>query len=242
MIQHFHIIVLIYSCDHFNIEPLINKLKVNQEFEVEELIDDPSSLSDIVLMLHSELSQGSVLIDCGCLGVTHSIMHTVVKSYTRRPSGDPDSSRWHIIQLNQCDTDMEMDPSWSKLYDHVDVMDYSTLDDDVVDSVERKLIDYSQSRTWSIHSSENELDASGKQHLLAGHHDEQRAVGASRQITNAQNDDGYNKLEEQVEVLVQKVDVLRSEAVEQHKELQDSLIGQTEQLEQILTQGEAISK
>ena len=233
--------MLIYSCDHIKVDPLVNKLKGNQEFDVEELTDDPSSqLSDNVSKLHSEISHGSVLIDCSCPGVTHSTMHTAVKSCSQKDPGYPDSHRWQIIQLNNCDADAEIDPSWSKLYGHVDMMDYCTLDDDVVERVESKLIDYSQSRTRSIHSSENELNVSGKQHLLGGQHDEQRTVGASRQ-TNVQNDNGYNKLVEGVEGLVQEVDVLRSETAEQHKEVQDSLKGQTEQLESIAKQEEVIS-
>ena len=234
----FHV-VLIHTCEHINVDSLVTKLKENHNFEVEELTDDPSSqLSDNVSKLHSEISQGSVLIDCSCPGGVHSTMHTVVKSYTQKPSGDPDSSRWQIIQLNNCDTDEETSPSWSKskLYDYVDVMDYSNLEslDVVVNHVEHKLMEYSGSRTWSIHSSEND-NTSLKQHLLP--EQRQRAVGVSGQ--QATND---TQLLEEVKGISKKVDVLASQGTERHKEVQESLEGNKELLERVVTQEEAIGK
>ena len=232
--------MLIYSCDHSNIDPLVNKLKGKQEFEVEELIDDPSyQLSDNVSKLHSEISHGSVLIDCSCPGGTHTTMHTVVKSYTQKPSGDPDSSRWQIIQLNNCGTDVEIDPSWSKLYDHVEVMDYHTLDD-VVDHVESKLIEYSHNRTSSIHS-ENEDNVSMKQQLLPG--EELRPVGASvHKTTNEQVDN--KQILEKVEGLAQGIESLAAQNASQHKELltsvEDHKEQAKEQTETIGTQLDAI--
>ena len=224
--------MLIYSCDHSNIEPLVNKLKVNQEFEVEELINDPSArLSDIVSMLHSEISQGSVLIDCSCPGVTHSTMHTVVKSYTQKPSGDPTSSKWHVIQLNNCETDVNTSPSWSKLYDHVDVIDYSTLDV-VLDHVENKLIEYSQSNTSSIHS-ESDVNISMKQQLLPGQ--PQRPVGAS--ATNEQID---KQILQKVEGIAQGIESLAAQSASQHNELLTSVEDNKEQSQQAITQLEAI--
>ena len=211
---------------------LVNKLNGNQNLEVEELIDDPSSqLSDNVSKLHSEISQGSVLIDCSCPGVTHSTMHTVVKSYTQKPSGDPDSSRWHIIQLNNCGTDVEIDPSWSKLYNHIDVMDYSTLDV-VLDHVESKLIEYSRSSTLSIHS-ESEDNMSVKQHLLPG---QQRPVGAS--ATNEQINS--KQILEKVEGLAQGIESLAAQSASLHKELLTSVEDNKEQSQQTITQLGAI--
>ena len=230
--------MLIYSCDHSNINPLVNKLKGKQEFEVEELIDDPSSqLSDNVSKLHSEISHGSVLIDCSCPGGTHTTMHTVVKSYTQKPSGDPDSRRWQIIQLNNCGTDVEIDPSyaWSKLYDHVEVMDYHTLDD-VVDHVERKLIEYSHNRTSSIHS-ENEYNVSMKQQLLPG--EELRPVGASAHKTTIEQVDN-NQILEKVEGLAQGIQSLTAQSTSQHKELITSVEHNKELTETMGTQLDAI--
>ena len=224
--------MLIYSCDHFNIEPLINKLKWNQNFEVEELIDDPSSqLSDIVSMLHSEISQGSVLIDCSCPGVTHSTMHAAVKSYTQKPSEDPASSRWHIIWLNNCDTDVDTSPSWSRLYDHIDVMDYSTLDV-VLDHVESKLREYSRSSTLSIHS-ESEDNISMKQDLLPGR--QQRPVGAS--ATNKQID---KQILEKVEGIAQGIELMAAQSASKHNELLTSVENNKKLSQQATTQLEAI--
>ena len=233
-------IVLIYSCDHINVDLLVNKLKENRDFEVEELTDDPpSQLSDNVLRLHSEISQGSVLIDCSCPGGVHSTLHTVVKSYTQKPSGDPESSRWQIIQLNNCEIDAETSPSWSKLYDYIDVMDYDNLDV-VVDHVEHKLIEYSHSRTLSIHSSENEENVSVKHHLLP--EQKERRVGASGQNTTNEQIEILGKVEGLAQGLAQGIESLATQSAVQHKELVTSVKYNKKQVQKVATQVEAIGK
>lgn len=212
--------MLIYSCDHFNVDLLVNKLEENQDFDVKKLVDDPSSqLSDNVSKLHSEISHGSVLIDCSCPGGVHSTMHTVVKSYTQKPSGDSESSKWQIIQLNNCDAD---GASWSKLFDHVEVMDYHTLDV-VLDHVESKLKEYSQSTTLSIHS-ENEDNVSVKQQLLPG-----EPVGATNE-----------RLLEKVEGLAHGIESLAAQSASQHNELLTSVEDHKERSGTITTQLDAI--
>ena len=226
------------TCDHINVEPLVSKLNSNADFYVEKLTDNPpSSFDDNNKILYSEISQGSVLVDCSCPGGDHSTMHKAVKCYTQKPSGDPNSSKWYIIRLNKCGNNPEIPPSsWSKLFGYIDVIDYSDING-VIDNVERKLREYLHSRTSSIHSSENEVDTCHKKRLL---HSEERQVG--RQVGAARDKISLEEVQKGVQGLHEKVDALKSQNAQQHEEVTNALTGQKEDIQQIATLEEAISK
>ena len=235
--HHVFDIVLMHTCacDHINVKPLVSKLKRNNELDVKELtVDTSSSLNDKFSKLYSEMNQHTALVDCSCPGGYHSNMQTVVKSFTQRPTeGDPNISKWRIIQLNKCNLNPETSPqSWSKLFGFIDAIDYSDIGA-IVDVVERKLIEYSQSRTSSIHSFENEMDTC---QLLDGQHSEEKPVGAPEQ----------NKIlievSQKLKGVSQKLDGISNEQAERHEEIKEKLIDNDEILQEVITQGEAIGK
>ena len=229
-------IVLIHTCDDINVEPLVDKLKSNKELDVQELADDTLSLNDDISKLCFEMNQRSVLVDCSCPGGDHSTMQKAVKSFTQKPSGDPNSSKWRIIQLNKCDTNPET--SWSKVFGYIDAIDFSDINA-IVDDVVGKLIEYSQSRAPSIHSLENEVDTSHKKLLLSRHDGEETSEVSGQSASNKLL---LEELKKEFQGVSQKLDGLESQNTEHHKETKELLSEQKEQTQQLITQAEAIGR
>lgn len=223
--------VMMYSCDHVQIDPLVNKLNENRCIEVQWLCDSSSCFSDDIDKLRSELNKGSILIDCSCPGGVHSDMHKAVKSCTQLPSGDPDSNKWRIIQLNNVESDTQTS-SWSKSsIDYVDVMNYSDLSNVAVGRVDDKVMEYLGSRTSSIHS-ENEVQDSInlKDHLLKETIRNQKEI--KEQLASVATSGQVKRLAE--DVAEQRVQFAR-----QSKETCELL---KEDLDTIITKEEALGK
>jgi len=225
-------VVLVYSCCHAQIDPLVKKLEENKCIEVQQLGDNTgaSRLSDDVDMLHLELNKGSILIDCSCPRENHSNMHKAVKSCTILPSGDPDSDKWKIIQLNNTENDTS---SWSKSsIDYVDVMNYNNLNKNVVDKVDDKVMEYLGSRTSSI-SEQNGIQDSTK--------DQDRLLP---EILTKQNE--IIRKQEEIEVQISSVHRAKEEDVTarrvQHEETQELLKEHKKNVELIITKQELFGK
>jgi len=222
-------VVLVYSCHHVQIDPLVNKLNENKCIDVQQLGDDTgaSRLSDDVDKLHTELDKGSILIDCcSCPKEDHSNMHKAVKSCTQLPSGDPDSDKWRIIQLNNTENDTQAS-SWSKSsIDYVDVMNYSNLSN-VVDKVDDKVMEYLGSRTSSIHSEQNEIQDSITVHLLANQ---------NKIIENQE------KIQGQLASVDETTKKGLVQSATQHKETQELLEATQEDLDEVKTKQGVIGK
>ena len=144
--------VLIYTCGHYDVDGLINKLK-SDGFVVEKLVasDLPSDLNSCIAKVDSGLNEGAILIDCSCPS-DHSNLYKAVKSFTRLPLDSPESKKWKIIQLVHSNEEIQS-PSWSKIH-QVDRMFYSNLNDDVMSAVTRRVNEYisTSCRTSSINS------------------------------------------------------------------------------------------
>lgn len=154
-------LVLVYSCDHHGIDKLLSKLREHGNFIVEELVVTPSyQLSDYIAQLNFELNQDTVLLDCSYPGGDHDDLYKAVKYITQKPFGSPESEKWKVFQLIYDDKETQLPLSWSKPFNHVNVMDYSDFDDNVVNQVLTRLktcVPDSSRRTSSIDSDKSDI-------------------------------------------------------------------------------------
>ena len=147
----FYCIVLVYACGQYPIDPLLTKLRQNDDkFTIEELTLTPSFLfNEYISKISVELNLRNVLLDCcGCPGQTHDDLHKAVKYFALKPFGSEESKSWKVLRLIHEDGEVDS-RSWSSLFDHVEVMSYGELDDEVVNHVVDKLGEYVPSRRAS---------------------------------------------------------------------------------------------
>ena len=146
-------LVLIYASVDHPIDLLLSKLLQNDKFMIEELAEIPSFLyNEYISKISMELNVGTVLLDCGCPGQAHDDLHKAMKYFTLKPFGSNESNSWHILRLIHTDGEIDSQ-SWSPLFDHVEEMCYGELNDEVVNAVVHKLLEYAPtSRASSIGS------------------------------------------------------------------------------------------
>ena len=160
-------LVLIYASVDHPIDLLRSKLLQNDMFMIEELAEIPSFLyNEYISKISMELNVGTVLLDCGCPGQAHDDLHKAVKYFTLKPFGSNESNSWHILRLIHTDGEIDSQ-SWSPLFDHVEEMCYGELNDEVVNAVVHKLLEYAPtSRASSIGSrkADERLLESQRQH------------------------------------------------------------------------------
>ena len=149
--------MLVYTGDAGDDHPsssLLRKLQQNDEFRIEQLTVTPSFLLDeYISKVSVELNLGTVLVDCGCPGQPRDdFLHKAMKYFTLKPFGSDESSSWKVLRLIH--TDGEIDSRlWSPMFDHVEVMYYGELDDEVMTAVVDKLLQCASIiRTSSIDS------------------------------------------------------------------------------------------
>ena len=149
--------MLVYTGDAGDDHPsssLLRKLQQNDEFRIEQLTVTPSFLLDeYISKVSVELNLGTVLVDCGCPGQPRDdFLHKAMKYFTLKPFGSDESSSWKVLRLIH--TDGEIDSRlWSPMFDHVEVMCYGELDDEVMNAVVDKLLQCASIiRTSSIDS------------------------------------------------------------------------------------------
>ena len=189
---------------------LISKLEQKDNFVIEKLADDQScQLIDYISKLTFELNHTAVLLDCSCPGEYHSSLHKAVKNFTLMPFASSESRSWKVFQLVHHDGEIQS-LSWSQLFDHVDVMYYSELDDNVVTAVVTELEKCFPSRRTSASSSINS-SRSGT-HLI---NEEKKREEIQEIVTS-----GLKRIEESIEKTTVK---LSDQMAKEHQETQEAI-------------------